>query len=274
MTELRAAGGSAPLFRSRAGESEPCSIGNAGRHGAGAFTACSDAASGGRAEAQPAGPEGNGRHRRDQRRAGAEYPSCAPHRQPFQGAERILFRRLGDALRPGRAAARFRRGQGRDDARHDAAAHGAAGDPPGSSRLTGGAGRASAGRPGGGDGRRQGLRASTFNRVTQARRQPGSAFKLFVYLAALRAGWTPDSIIEDTPITINGWTPVNSDRVYRGKITLREAFARSSNAATVRLSESVGRATSFAPRATLGLRRLCPTNRASRLAAPASACSS
>ena len=82
---------------------------------------------------------------------------------------------------------------------------------------------------------------SPFNRVTQARRQPGSAFKLFVYLAALRSGWTPDSIIEDKPITIDGWTPLNSDRVYRGKITLREAFARSSNAATVRLSEEVGR---------------------------------
>ncbi|WP_308517551.1 transglycosylase domain-containing protein [Sphingomonas flavescens] len=83
--------------------------------------------------------------------------------------------------------------------------------------------------------------ASPFNRVTQARRQPGSAFKLFVYLAAMRAGWTPDSLIDDAPITIGGWTPVNSDRVYRGKITLREAFARSSNAATVRLSEAVGR---------------------------------
>ncbi|HEX3422719.1 MAG TPA: transglycosylase domain-containing protein [Sphingomicrobium sp.] len=82
---------------------------------------------------------------------------------------------------------------------------------------------------------------SPYNRVTQARRQPGSAFKLFVYLAALRSGWTPDSIIEDRPITIGGWTPENSDRVYRGKITLREAFARSSNAATVRLAEDVGR---------------------------------
>ena len=82
---------------------------------------------------------------------------------------------------------------------------------------------------------------SSFNRVTQARRQPGSAFKLFVYLAALRSGWTPDSLIEDEPITIDGWTPVNSDGVYRGQITLREAFARSSNAATVRLSEAVGR---------------------------------
>jgi penicillin-binding protein 1A len=84
-------------------------------------------------------------------------------------------------------------------------------------------------------------RDSPFNRATQARRQPGSAFKLFVYLAALRSGWTPDSLIEDAPITIDGWTPVNSDGVYRGRITLREAFARSSNAATVRLSEAIGR---------------------------------
>jgi penicillin-binding protein 1A len=82
---------------------------------------------------------------------------------------------------------------------------------------------------------------SPFNRVTQARRQPGSAFKLFVYLAALRAGWTPDSVIEDERVTIDGWTPENSDRVYRGPITLREAFARSSNAATVRLMQQVGR---------------------------------
>jgi penicillin-binding protein 1A len=84
-------------------------------------------------------------------------------------------------------------------------------------------------------------KASPFNRATQAKRQPGSAFKLFVYLAALRAGWTPDSLIDDKPITIDGWSPANNDRVYRGPITLREAFARSSNAATVRLSERVGR---------------------------------
>jgi penicillin-binding protein 1A len=82
---------------------------------------------------------------------------------------------------------------------------------------------------------------SPFNRATQARRQPGSAFKLFVYLAALRAGWTPDSKIEDRRITIDGWSPANNDGVYRGTITLREAFARSSNAAAVRLAEQVGR---------------------------------
>ncbi len=82
---------------------------------------------------------------------------------------------------------------------------------------------------------------SPFNRATQARRQPGSAFKLFVYLAALRAGYRPDDIIEDTPVTIDGWSPANVDGVYRGPITLRQAFSRSSNAAAVRLSERVGR---------------------------------
>jgi penicillin-binding protein 1A len=101
---------------------------------------------------------------------------------------------------------------------------------------------------------------SPFNRITQARRQPGSAFKLFVYLAALRAGWTPDSMIEDKPITISGWTPENSDRVYRGRITLREAFARSSNAATVRLSEAVGRANIIRAARDLGITTPLPDN--------------
>ena len=101
---------------------------------------------------------------------------------------------------------------------------------------------------------------SPFNRATQARRQPGSAFKLFVYLAALRAGWTPDSIIEDRPITIDGWTPANSDGVYRGAITLREAFARSSNAATVRLSESVGRANVLRAARELGISTPLPNS--------------
>src|SRR3546814_2964148 len=82
---------------------------------------------------------------------------------------------------------------------------------------------------------------SPFNRATQAVRQPGSSFKLFVYLAALRAGMTPESMILDEPVTINGWAPENSDGTYRGLITLREAFAKSSNVSAVRLQEMVGR---------------------------------
>ncbi len=82
--------------------------------------------------------------------------------------------------------------------------------------------------------------ASPFNRATQAQRQPGSTFKLFVYLAALRSGMTPDSIVQDEPVTIGDWSPKNSDGRYRGPITLREAFARSSNVAAARLTQRVG----------------------------------
>ncbi len=81
---------------------------------------------------------------------------------------------------------------------------------------------------------------SPFNRATQARRQPGSAFKLFVYLAALRSGLTPESMVDDSPVTIGQWSPRNSDGRYRGQITLREAFARSSNVAAARLTQQVG----------------------------------
>jgi len=81
---------------------------------------------------------------------------------------------------------------------------------------------------------------SPFNRATQARRQPGSTFKLFVYLAALRSGMTPDSTVEDRPVDIGGWKPRNAHGEYRGTITLREAFARSSNVAAARLTQQVG----------------------------------
>jgi penicillin-binding protein 1A len=81
---------------------------------------------------------------------------------------------------------------------------------------------------------------STFNRATQARRQPGSTFKLFVYLAALRAGMVPDSIVDDVEVTQGGYRPKNSGGKYRGKITLREAFAQSSNVAAVQLYNQVG----------------------------------
>ena len=81
---------------------------------------------------------------------------------------------------------------------------------------------------------------SPFNRATQARRQPGSTFKLFVYLAALRAGMRPEDMIEDSPITSGQYRPRNSGNTYRGEITLADAFASSSNVAAVRLAQRVG----------------------------------
>jgi penicillin-binding protein 1A len=114
---------------------------------------------------------------------------------------------------------------------------------------------------------------SSFNRATQARRQPGSAFKLFVYLAALRSGYQPSSVIEDRPITIDGWSPANNDGIYRGRLTLKQAFARSSNAASACRKMS-GARRSCAPRASWGLRLRCPIRPALRLAQPGSACSS
>ena len=81
---------------------------------------------------------------------------------------------------------------------------------------------------------------SPFNRATQARRQPGSAFKPFVYLAALRQGMTPDTMVDDNPVTIGTWSPKNNDGRYLGPMTLRRAFARSSNVAAARLTQQVG----------------------------------
>jgi penicillin-binding protein 1A len=81
---------------------------------------------------------------------------------------------------------------------------------------------------------------SEFNRAVQAKRQPGSAFKLFVYLAALRSGMDVDTEIEDEPVTIGDWSPKNNDGKYRGPITLKRAFALSSNVAAARLANEVG----------------------------------
>ena len=82
---------------------------------------------------------------------------------------------------------------------------------------------------------------SQYNRVTQAERQPGSAFKLFVYLSALEAGWSANHRIEDEPITIDGWSPDNYSHKYRGTISLTEALAHSVNTVAVQLSEWTGR---------------------------------
>ncbi|MEH6661433.1 MAG: transglycosylase domain-containing protein [Parasphingorhabdus sp.] len=81
---------------------------------------------------------------------------------------------------------------------------------------------------------------SAFNRVTQAQRQPGSTFKLFVWLAALRSGMSPDDMVDDSPITKGGYLPKNAGEKYRGSLSLKDAFAKSSNVAAVRLFGQVG----------------------------------
>ena len=83
-----------------------------------------------------------------------------------------------------------------------------------------------------------------FNRALGARRQPGSAFKPFVYAAALVEGYTPATVVDDSPVEITDgarvWRPVNFGGEYAGSVTLRRALMISANAATVRLSRAVG----------------------------------
>ncbi|WP_432201804.1 transglycosylase domain-containing protein [Erythrobacter sp. W53] len=81
---------------------------------------------------------------------------------------------------------------------------------------------------------------TSYNRATDARRQPGSAFKLFVYLAALEAGYTPGDRVVDTPVTIDGWTPRNSNGRNVGETNLRTAFAYSINTVAAQLGNEVG----------------------------------
>lgn len=83
-------------------------------------------------------------------------------------------------------------------------------------------------------------RKSPFNRATQARRQPGSTFKTFVYLTALEEGWEPDDTIPNTPINQGSYRPKNAREQYSDQITLEDAFASSSNVAAVRLFQAVG----------------------------------
>jgi len=82
--------------------------------------------------------------------------------------------------------------------------------------------------------------ASIYNRATQATRQPGSAFKLFVYLAALESGHKPDDLVVDEPVTINGWSPRNSSGAFRGEMNIRTAFAYSVNTIAAKLGQEVG----------------------------------
>ena len=100
---------------------------------------------------------------------------------------------------------------------------------------------------------------SEFNRAVQAKRQPGSAFKPFIYIAALEAGFTPASQIEDSPVSFavgkNGqvWKPENYDRKFRGATTLQQAIEESVNVVTVKLQERIGLAKTIQVARRLGI---------------------
>jgi len=84
-------------------------------------------------------------------------------------------------------------------------------------------------------------RSSPFDRAVKALRQPGSAFKPFVYLTALESGYTPDSVADDEPVAVDGWSPKNHTGTYRGAVTLRDSFAQSINTVAVKLADDIGR---------------------------------
>ncbi|MEQ1888820.1 MAG: PBP1A family penicillin-binding protein [Alphaproteobacteria bacterium] len=94
---------------------------------------------------------------------------------------------------------------------------------------------------------------SQFNRATQAKRQPGSAFKPFVYLAALEQGLHPDSVMRDSPVILNRWQPRNFKNTYLGDVTLRQAMAESINTVAVKLSETAGRSRVIAAAHRMGI---------------------
>lgn len=83
-------------------------------------------------------------------------------------------------------------------------------------------------------------RANQFNRAFQARRQPGSSFKPFIYATALECGMTPDTVVQDTPLTVDNWSPKNSDGRFMGSISLAVALQYSRNVVSVRLAQFCG----------------------------------
>jgi penicillin-binding protein 1A len=104
-------------------------------------------------------------------------------------------------------------------------------------------------------------RQSQFNRAVLARRQPGSAFKPFVWLAALEQGVRPDDTVLDAPIRIGNWSPVDFERQYLGEITVEEALAQSINTAAVRLLQEAGGPRAVANEAArLGITDKLPNN--------------
>jgi penicillin-binding protein 1A len=105
------------------------------------------------------------------------------------------------------------------------------------------------------------FRDSPFNRAVLARRQPGSAFKPFVWLTAVETGMTPDDIVLDAPLRIGSWSPTNIERRYLGDITLEEALAQSVNTAAVRILLKAGGARAVAATAArLGIASKLPNN--------------
>lgn len=94
---------------------------------------------------------------------------------------------------------------------------------------------------------------SQFNRATQGLRQPGSAFKPFVFLAAMEKGFTPDDVFEDAPIRLGNWSPGNYNGRFEGPVTLHRAFANSTNTIAVRLIEQVGPARVIAQAHKMGI---------------------
>ncbi len=95
---------------------------------------------------------------------------------------------------------------------------------------------------------------SQFNRAIKARRQPGSSFKPFVYLASVEAGMKPGSMAYDLPLTIEGWTPRNDNGAHVGEVSLRRALAQSINTVAARLNHDTGVSRTIAVAHRLGIR--------------------
>lgn len=101
---------------------------------------------------------------------------------------------------------------------------------------------------------------SQFDRARRAARQPGSAFKTFVWLAALERGYGPDSIVVDEPVRFGKWKPENYDRTYRGDVSLSDAFAKSLNTVAAKLTVEAGPRTVANLAKRLGIRAQLPSN--------------
>ncbi len=103
-------------------------------------------------------------------------------------------------------------------------------------------------------------KGSPFNRATRSLRQAGSTFKYFVFLTALEEGYTPGSVVDDTPVVIGDWKPKNFRHKARGGMSLREALARSVNAVSIRLAMDVGVSKVISMARRLGISSPLPRN--------------